>query len=559
MKGDMAAAVRDGKVVIIAADDLRVGDLVLIQAGNTVPADLKLLETSDLEVDEFEITGEIIPVPKSANPQKDIRVLHGTQVLRGHGKGVVVAAGENTEYGKVLKQSDRHTGSKSTRTGKIFPLLLILLLPALLIALRSYDGRTVFLFASGVLVFLLLVIQKDTLIKPFLVRYVKRKLLGQNIFLNQAEVLDEIRNVDVFCFDKTGVLTSRDIKVGEIFIGGDLSVNDCGTRPTVRETIMTGCALCHDLAYHQTLGLANSLDRALMSFAEENGTNIDETMHQYQRIYHKPFNSEERYMACGFDHGISGERIYFAKGDPEVLLRKCNSYVTAFGERRPMDFSFLSAVRIKIEEMSRDGSVVIALVYSERSWAKPAAEYAFLCLFRLENPLKPEAKAVLHELSAKGFRNVILTGDRTETALRIVAETGIEDPPRFYLTGANINRMPLSEVARQCEYVSLFTRLSPSQKGIITRIFKQKGHGVAVIGDGTNDVIALKAADVGISFVERSSPVAKRAAKILINDLSDILRIIEAARHARRRFGFVAAGIGAMLVVLLFGTYFLRF
>jgi Ca2+-transporting ATPase len=174
-------------------------------------------------------------------------------------------------------------------------------------------------------------------------------------------------------------------------------------------------------------------------------------------------------------------------------------------------------------------------------------------LFRLDNPLKPDAKAVLRELSEKGIRNVVFTGDRTETALRIGVETGIENAAEFYLTGRDIEKMPLSEVAKQCEYISVFTRLSPSQKGIITRSFQQRGHRVAVIGDGTNDVIALKSADVGISFVERSSPMAKRVAKILINDLTDILRVMETARHAHRQVGFIAACITLIFLMLLFG------
>jgi len=556
LKGDMAAAVRKGMIVIIAADDLQMGDLVLIQTGDIIPADLKLVEALDLEVDEFELTGEIMPVPKCVKPEADVRLFQGSHVLRGHGKGIVIAAGEDTEYGKTLKASSQYNRDERIHLiKKSHFALLFLLVPALLIRLKFYNDHTLIYITYPLLAFLLLLLQNYKLLKFLVLRRLQKKLFTRNIFLRHEGVLDDLRKVDVFCFDKTGVLTSRGIKVKEIYLGGGNSSIDCVRDHETWEIIMTGCALCHDLAYHQTMALTNPLDRALMSFAEENGINIDESLRHYQRIYQKPFHSEERYMACGFDHGFSGKRIYFAKGDPEVLLKKCNSYVTPLGERRSLDSWFLSAVGVKIKEMSHDGSVIIALACSENSFIKPPSSYTFLCLFRLENPLQPDAKAVLGELSKKGIRNVILTGDRTETAMKIGAEAGIENAEKFYLTGRNIYQMPLSEVARQCEYVSVFTRLSPSQKGIIARIFQQRGHGVAVIGDGTNDVIALKSADVGISFVERSSSMAKRAAKVLINDLTDILRVMETARRGHRQVGFIAVCITFMFLMLLFGGY----
>jgi Ca2+-transporting ATPase len=557
LKGDMAAAVREGKIVTIAADELRMGDLVLIQTGDIVPADLKLLEASDLEVDEFELTGELMPVPKYVKSDAEVRVFQGSNVLRGHGKGVVIAAAEDTEYGRILKESIRYIKrEKIPLIKKSHFALLLLLAPALLIRLKFYDNQVLTYIIYPLLAFLLLLLPNHKLYKSLVLRRQQKRLFEHNIVARYAEVLDDIRKVDVFCFDKTGVLTSRDIKVKEIYLGGGNSSTDCIKDRETWDIILTGCALCHDFAYKQTMTLANPVDRALISFAEENGVNLDESLRHYQRVYQKPFNSEDRYMACGFDHGYGKKRIYFAKGDPEVLLKKCNTYVTPLGERRSKDFSFLSAVRVKMEEMSHDGSVIIALACSEGFFVKPPPTYTFLCLLRLENPLRPDAKAVLRKLSKQGIRNVILTGDRTETAVRIGAKTGMENAVKFYLTGREIERMPLSEVARQSEYVSIFTRLSPSQKGIVARSFQQRGHGVAVIGDGTNDVIALKSADVGISFVERSSPMAKRAAKVLINDLTDILRLVETARHAHRQVGFIAVCIMLMFIMLLFGGYF---
>jgi len=558
LKGDMAAVVKEDAIVTVAADTLQVGDLVLLQTGDVVPADLRLLEAVELEVDEFEVTGEILPVPKWAQPGEEVRVFQGSLVLRGHGKGMVIAAGEESEYGQILKESDRHTRPEEIPLlGKSRFALFLLLAAGLLIGLTSYDHRPLIYIIYPLMALLLFLLVNHSWIRSILLARLQKKLLRGNILLRHGRVLEDLRKVDVFCFDKTGVLTSREIQVKEIYIAEEKSSPNHLLKAETWDLVRTGCALCHDLAYQQTAGLANPVDRALMSFAGENGINLEAFVDQYQRIYHQPFNSEKRYMTCGYDHLLSGKRIYFAKGDPEVLLKKCNRYLTPWGERKSMDFSFWDAVRGKMEEMSRDGSVIIALACSEDSLEGPPLRYMFLCLLRLENPLQPGAKAVLGGLRARGIRNVILTGDRTETALSVGVESGIENASKFYLTGRNIEQMPLSELARQCDYVSVFARISPAQKGTITGMLKRRGHGVAVVGDGTNDVIALKAADVGISFFERSSPLAKKSAKVLIGDLTDILRLMEAAHQAHRQAGAISVGITVVFLMSLFAGYLL--
>jgi len=557
VKGDMAAAVRKERVVNIAADELRQGDLVMIQTGDIIPADLKLLEASDLEVDEFDLTGEIVPVRKAVQREGDTLLLQGSNVIQGHGKGIVIAVGEATEYGRILRLSSRRDKFEKIPFGKNTSVaLLLLLVSALLVRLTPGKDYGLVFITYGILTLLLLLLQNGEWLKFILMRYHQKRLLKRGIYLRHAGVLDEIGKIDLFCFDKTGVLTSRDIKVKDVFLGGeDTSVGSgiAGGQET-EHLILVGCALCHDIAYHdETMTRANPLDRALMSYAEENGTTIEQSLRRYHRIYQKPFRSEERYMACGFKDSESGKPIHFAKGDPDVLLKMCRRYVTSTGERRPVDFSFLSSVQTRLAAMSDDGSVVIALVYDERAISTYPANYTFLCLFQLENPLKAETQKVLHHLGEKGIRNVILTGDRKATALRIGEKAGLALASKLCLTGKSIERMPLSEVAKISEYVSLFAELLPSQKGVIVRLFQQKGHRVAMVGDGTNDVIALKAADVGISFVERSSPLAKSAAKVLVADLTEILAVMEAACRVRRQAGWIFVAITFVFLAILFG------
>ena len=558
MKGDRAAAIRDGKVTLIAADDLQVGDLVLIQAGDMVPADLRLLEAMDLEVDEFDMTGEMNPVPKRLDSGGEVRVFQGTRVLRGYGKGMVIATGEETEYGKIGKVSQAfRKREEDRRIPKRRFILLLLLLPALGVRLKFAPDHGSIYVVYPLLAFLLLLLQNPQWLKRFLLRRFQAKLDKDRIWIRTPEVLEEMQGIDVFCFDKTGVLTSRIIRVKEIFLGGERSpIDEIKNRP-IGDLILTGCALCHDHTILQTMALMNPLDRALIAFAEAQGISLEELPRQYQRIDHQPFHSEKRHMTCGFREISSGRLISFAKGDPEVILRKCRRYLTSEGQPRSLDGGFLSALRMKMEEMSQDGSILIAMAFCENGPPPSSPHYTFLCLFRLENPLQPEAQAVVRELNRRGFRNVILTGDRVETALRVGADVGIEKAENFYLTGRVMETMPLSELGRQCEYVSIFSRLSPSQKGTIVRLLQQRGHRVAVVGDGTNDVIALKAADVGISFFAQSSPLAKRAAQVLIGNLNALLELLDGVRFARRRIQGLTIALAVLFFLFLGVDFFL--
>lgn len=322
----------------------------------------------------------------------------------------------------------------------------------------------------------------------------------------------------------------------------------------VGSLILTGCALCHDLTYHETMACANLIDRALMSYAEANGMSIERCLRQYHRIYQKPFRSEDRYVACGFIPPGRGNTIYFTKGDPYVVLKMCRRYMDITGERKPLDLSFLSAFHARMSAISKDGGIVIAIAYNDTANAVPSANYTFLGLIQLQNPIRTETRKVLHRLSMNGIKSVILTGDRRGTAMKVALEAGFGNAAKYYLTGRNMERMPLSEVMRQSEYVSLFTELLPSQKAVIIRLLQQRGHRIAMIGDGTNDAMALRAADVGISFNEQRSPLARKSAKVLVNDLSDILTVTETSYRIRRQTEWMIIGITLVFLVILWGT-----
>lgn len=547
--------VKVGNLVNIAEGNLRQGDIVLIQAGDLVPADLRLVEATGLEVDEFELTGEIMPVIKKVNG-RDVTVYKGSKIIRGTGKGYVTATGEKTEYGKISKQKwEQERGYEIHLVNKRYFVLLVLLIPSLIISLMRFHNLAMVFAVFLPLAAIVVLLQNSKLFKYILVTSEIRRLQRHNIYFRDMTELEYFINVDVICFDKTGVLTTRYLEVKNVFPEGRiLDIDSVSIEGNIFNLTKTACALCNEVLFREKMDQANLIDRALISFAMKGGINLDETLFRYKRIYDKPFDSGERYMACGFQFSET-IAYYFAKGDPEVILRMCDSYVTISGVKKKMDFDLLSSTKTNIDTINKTGDTIIALAYSSDASDNVPLNYTFLCLLQLENPLVPGVREILGNLREQGIRSVMLTGDRAETAGKIGEQIGIADNPNADLTGKHIERMELSEVAKQSAYGSVFARLLPSQKGILIRLFQQKGHYVAMVGDGANDSIALKVADIGISFVENSSPFAKRLSKILINSLGDLLMLAEASKRIKWRANFVTWFRTLMIVVILFGLY----
>ena len=554
MKGNIVTIEKTGKIVNITEDDLCKGDILLLQAGDLVPADLKLVEARGLEVDEFDLTGEIMPVAKKRVDEEDILVYRGSRVTRGDGKGVVIATGEETEYGKILKQRWGPVKYKfPSLVKRRYFTLVVFLLPPLLISLTRYDNvvlTCILYLAMAVFVVLML---NNELFKYVLTSNEVKKITSESIQMIDETSLDSINKIDMICFDKTGVLTTREMEVECVHFADETAEMDSFlSNKHISNLIGVACALCNDVIYSEKITQADPVDRALMSFASKNGVDRNEIAPMYKRMYEKPFDSEDRYMACGFEH--EDKKTYFAKGDPDVILRMCKNYITTSGIEKNVTLDFLSSINAKTSSINQKGDVAIALAYSPGTSETSPSHYSFLCLLQLTNPVKPGVPEVIRNLKEKGKRTLILTGDRPETAMKIAGEIGIDNKSNYCLTGKTMAKMEFSEIARQSDHISVFARLSPSQKGILIMLLQQRNNSVAMVGDGANDTIALKVADVGISFVENSSPLAKRVSKILINDSADLLTIIQSARRLKWRVKYLMLsriiGLISMLLVL---------
>jgi Ca2+-transporting ATPase len=270
-------------------------------------------------------------------------------------------------------------------------------------------------------------------------------------------------------------------------------------------------------------------------------------------VYDKPFDSEDRYMACGFDSG--GQSVFFAKGDPDVVLKMFGTYLTFAQGAQKLDLPFWQSTRDRAESISKAGDVVMALAYGVGAAAEPPAQYTLLCLIQLENPLQANVPGSMRKLRGEGIRTVMLTGDRVETALKVAVAAGIATDERLYLTGRLMARMGAFDIREQASFVPIFARVLPSQKALIIRLLQQKNKIVAMVGDGANDTLAMKAADVGVAFGDDASPMAKRVAPILINDLAGLVTLVEGGRRIRAGLGELAVFRAALLIVMFLGLY----
>lgn len=555
MTGNTVTVERTGKTITIPEDDLRRGDVLLLQAGDLVLADVKLVDAAGLEVDEWELTGEIAPAAKRVCDE-DVFIYRGSKVTRGSGRGIVVATGPDTEYAELLSQPwERATREAPTLVkGRYLVLPLLLLLPAAVLAVRQQVALVVVGVGAGLFLILTLILQNGPLFRHLLVESSARRLARRGVHIHDPAALEVLGHLDLVCFDKTGVLTTQALEVKQVHFA-DAAPTPAWFSSGNEMAALTGvgCALCNDVIFRERLEQADPIDQALAAFASRAGFRITELAGQYRRIYDKPFDSETRYMAAGFEH--DGQALYFVKGDPDIIVQLCQSYRTAAGAEQKTDQHFHRFIRTTIEAITHEGNIVIALACRVGAAAVPPERYSFLCLIELENPLRPGVPEVIAQLKEAGIRTIMLTGDRPETASGVSRKARLDPHPEFLLTGKHMARMGFSDIAWQSAYVSIFARLLPSQKGVLVRLFQQNHHLVAMVGDGPNDAVALRVADVGISLVEDSSPVARSVSQVLINDLTDLVTLIQSARRIQVACRILTAGRAVALLTLAAGLY----
>ncbi|HMN14955.1 MAG TPA: HAD-IC family P-type ATPase, partial [Bellilinea sp.] len=501
------------------------------------------------------------PVLKTITSE-DVFVYMGCRIIRGSAKGTVIALGQKTVYGEIVTQAAPTSQASKYHQIELRHLwILLLLLPAFWQSASNSTNMqitTLLYILAGAMLFYF---QQNEIINSFLLKHAHHAIEERHILIRYPELIPLLDEIDTICFDKTGVLTTRQLEASKFFVYSSLTevkarclVSDGVTK----DLIKTASALCTDVSFFEKARFANPVDYAFISFAQSAGVDLAKISKKFHRIFDMPFDSEKRYMYCGYETEEQ-EQWYFLKGDPDLVLIKCKDYLDEIGEKRSLDFNLQCKIKDLSKSISQGGDTAIALAVAFGGVDPKLNEYAFLCLVQLENTLQENAKEVVERIIKRGIRPLLLTGDKSEAAVKIAHTCGIAQNSKAALSGNVIDRMPLDEVGRQAEYCSVFSRLLPSQKATIIHQLQNKGHHLIMVGDGPNDGIALHVADIGISFKNDSSPIARRFSSILLNRLTDLPALFEEGNTLKLRMKKLRCFMILISMILLAVVYIASF
>ena len=541
-----AKVLRDGKAKEISAEDVVVGDILLLSAGDYICADGRLFETHGLKTEESAITGESLAIEKETGilPEKlqigdrKNMVLSGSYVMAGRGKAIVTATGMDTEIGHIAdllsKQEDGETPlqKKLGETGKLLGIGALAICGIIFVLGLLRKEEPFQMFMTSVSLAVAAIPEGLPAIVTIVLAIGMQRMSKKNTIIRRLPAVETLGGAEIICSDKTGTLTQNRMKVTKLAaLGNDLEKNE-----EKRRFILTLFALCNDARREGTRIMAEPTEKALAEAAEEGGVSLNGIWREMPRTGEVPFSSERKLMTTVHQ---SGEKwISVTKGAPDVLLEKCNRCLEGAGQTF-FDGRRKSEIRLKNGEMAANALRVVAVAFREWEseplfFTAEALEHdlTFAGMAGMIDPPRPEAKEAVQTCKKAGIRPVMITGDHALTAQAIAAELGIYKTGDRIITGQELEQMEEGELAKAAESCTVFARVSPEHKVRIVKAFQKKNKVVAMTGDGVNDAPALKAADIGCAMGKNGTEVAKGAADMVLMD-DNFATIVEAVREGR--------------------------
>ena len=570
-----ATVFRDGEVNKIPASEVTMEDEVVLEAGDRVPADGRLLRCMDLKIDESMLTGESLPAEKtldkavignSLGDQTD-RVFAGSFVTAGRGTFLVTGIGMQTEMGKIAGLLDEAAEKKSPlqksldEFGKKLS-VVILVFCGILFGVSVWRGEGIadaFLFAVALAV--AAIPEALSSIVTIVLSMGTGEMAKEHAIVRKLHAVEGLGRVSVICSDKTGTLTQNKMTVEACYADGkDMPLEYEKTRQLPEfQKLMIYSVLCKDAVCTEEKELGDPTETSLINMAAKAGIDAETVRRQNPRIGERPFDSTRKMMTTV--HNIGAERVMIVKGAVDRMLPLMKKIA-----RDGMEYKISESDRRKIEQQNQtyaeNGLRVLAFGYRVLDSGSDLDEneednLVFLGMTAMMDPPREESKAAVQSCIEAGIRPVMITGDHKITAAAIAKRIGILQEGDLVCEGADIDGMSDEDLEEYVERVSVYARVAPEHKIRIVKAWQRKGNIVAMTGDGVNDAPALKQADVGVAMGITGTDVAKEAAAIVLADdnFATIIKAVERGRsifeNIRHSIGFLLSGnLGAILTVL---------
>lgn len=552
---------RGGHQLTVKSEELVPGDIIILEAGDSVPADARLLECASMKVEEAALTGESVPVTKTSealeSPDgKDIplgdrknMVYMGSTVVYGRGLAVVTDTGMNTEMGKIadaLAQAEDNQTPLQLKLNQLSKVLSVLVLGicAVIFAIdliRAYPNITgeamLDTFMVAVSLAVAAIPEGLAAVVTIVLSIGVTNMSKRNAVIRKLTAVETLGCAQVICSDKTGTLTQNKMTV----------VEHTGTDEKLLAEAM---ALCSDAQLENGEAVGEPTECALVNYALGLGLDKDSLKEEAPRIGEAPFDSMRKMMTTV--HRKGGQLIQYTKGAPDEILKRC-THIWQDGKAVELTEALRRQVLAENKAMADKALRVLAAAY--RSWEKEPdsfddayleKELVFIGLTGMIDPVRPEVKAAIAECRQAGIKPVMITGDHKDTAVAIALELGIIDSPDQAVTGAALDELSDTELLEKVEQYAVYARVQPEHKVRIVNAWRAKGKITAMTGDGVNDAPSIKNADIGVGMGITGTDVTKNVADMVLAD-DNFATIVGAVGEGRRIYDNIRKSIQFLL------------
>jgi len=526
-----AKVYRDGSLQKIKVGFLTIGDIVELKAGDIVPADIRLISVNNLRCNESSMTGESNSVLKSAKTilknnvplsDQDNICFSGTSVTAGHGKGIVVSIGKDTELGKIAETLGSSLKEKTPleknidKIGKILSIGILGIVVVVFAVQLLFNKNQTFIDALLTAVALAVAAIPESL--PAVITIIMalgvQKLARKNAIVKKLSAVETLGCCNIICSDKTGTLTKNEMTASHYYEYGKIC--DCKDfNINQNKMAVKILALCNNAKIDGAKISADATETSLISLLIKNQIDVNGFKQRSRRIKENEFNSVRKTMSVICEE--AGSKTLYAKGALDYILGKCDRILDN-GEIKPLTDQMVSKILAANEKVCSEGERVISLAFKEITENADEENMIFVGFVGIIDPPRPEAIKSIKQCKKAGLKTIMITGDHPATAFAIAKKLGIADNKKQVLTGYELSKLSEKDLSKIINSYSVFARVTPEHKLMIVKALKANGNVVAMTGDGINDAPSIKAANIGACMGITGTDVTKEVADIIISD-----------------------------------------